>query len=119
MAKRTGILSLLIFTYLLMFIIDSFYPSAIGRYIMFAASAAVYGIDCFYCRVAICYAEERSGHGAAGIVHRAAAAGADVFRLNVYRNRLKTYFTTSLPDSYGELILFTAFGFFGFALGLI
>jgi hypothetical protein len=39
-------------------------------------------------------------------------------RLTVYRNRLKTYFTTSLPDSYGELILFTAFGFFGFALGL-
>jgi hypothetical protein len=26
--------------------------------------------------------------------------------------------STSLPDSYGELILFTGFGFFGFALGL-
>jgi hypothetical protein len=39
-------------------------------------------------------------------------------RLAVYRNHLKNYFTTILPNSYGEVILFTAFGFFGFALGL-
>lgn len=39
-------------------------------------------------------------------------------RLSVYRHRLKEYMTISLASGYNEMILFTAFGFFGYALGL-
>ncbi len=39
-------------------------------------------------------------------------------RLGVYRARLREYFKVSLPNAYGEMILFTAFGFCGYALGL-
>ncbi len=39
-------------------------------------------------------------------------------RLRVWAARLGEYFRTSLPNSYGEVILFTSFGFFGYALGL-
>jgi hypothetical protein len=39
-------------------------------------------------------------------------------RLDVYRARLREYFTATLPNAYGEMILFTAFGFCGYALGL-
>jgi hypothetical protein len=39
-------------------------------------------------------------------------------RVSVYRKRLKEYFTYSLSKGYNELILFTSFGFFGYALGL-
>jgi hypothetical protein len=38
-------------------------------------------------------------------------------RFGVYRHRLQQYFTTNLANGYHELILFTAFGFFGYALG--
>lgn len=39
-------------------------------------------------------------------------------RRRVWWARLREYFRTSLPNSYGEVILFTSFGFFGYALGL-
>lgn len=39
-------------------------------------------------------------------------------RLGVYAARLREYFATALPNSYSEVILFTSFGFFGYALGL-
>ncbi len=39
-------------------------------------------------------------------------------RLKVWAERLREYFRTSLPNAYGEVILFTSFGFFGYALGL-
>lgn len=39
-------------------------------------------------------------------------------RLGVYRAKAAEYFTATLPNTYGETILFTAFGFFGYALGL-
>jgi hypothetical protein len=39
-------------------------------------------------------------------------------RLRVWADRLREYFRTSLPNAYGEVILFTSFGFFGYALGL-
>ncbi len=39
-------------------------------------------------------------------------------RLGVYRARLREYFATTLPKAYGEMILFTSFGFCGYALGL-
>lgn len=39
-------------------------------------------------------------------------------RVSIYRERLKEYLTVTLANGYHELILFTAFGFFGYALGL-
>lgn len=39
-------------------------------------------------------------------------------RFGIYRRRLKAYFTGDLPNRFGEVILFTSFGFFGYALGM-
>ncbi len=39
-------------------------------------------------------------------------------RLGVYKARLRAYLATGLPNSCSEVILFTSFGFFGYALGL-
>jgi len=39
-------------------------------------------------------------------------------RLGVFAARLREYFAVTLPNAYGEVILFTSFGFFGYALGM-
>jgi hypothetical protein len=39
-------------------------------------------------------------------------------RRRVFTVRIREYFAATLPNSYGEVILFTSFGFFGYALGM-
>lgn len=39
-------------------------------------------------------------------------------RLGVYKAKIRDYFTTTLPNTYSEMILFTSFGVFGYGLGL-